>query len=218
MNNSNISIIDYGMGNLLSVSRACDFVGMSAKITSKIDDITNSDAIILPGVGAFGNAMSNLKKLDLINPIIDFCNSSKPVLGICLGMQLLLSESNEFGLSEGLGIIEGRCKKFPSDSNFKVPQISWNQIWPHDFKDSFDPKSPLKNIKIGEYMYFVHSYYVEVENEKNILSKTNYANIDYCSSIKKGNIYAFQFHPEKSGAMGLNIYKNFNDLINDKKQ
>ena len=153
MNNSNISIIDYGMGNLLSVSRACDFVGMSTKITSKIDDITNSDAIILPGVGAFGNAMSNLKKLDLINPIIDFCNSSKPVLGICLGMQLL-SESNEFGSTEGLELLRAGVK-ISQIQIFNVPKLAGIKFG-HMTLKVVSSKFPLKNIKIGEYMYFVH--------------------------------------------------------------
>lgn len=217
MNNSKVSIIDYGIGNLFSVLKACEFVGMKPTITSDIKEIISSDAIILPGVGAFGDAMDNLHKYDLVNPIIDFANSGKPLMGVCLGMQLLLTESEEHGLTKGLGIFNGVCKKFPLVNNgakLKVPQITWNSISPTDINNNnFKLNTPLEEINKGEYMYFVHSYYADLVKEDEVLSRTVYGGIDYCSSINKNNIFAFQFHPEKSGAEGLKIYKKFNEII-----
>ena len=218
MSSSKVSIIDYGIGNLFSVLKACDFVGLVPEITNDIKKIMSSDAIILPGVGAFSDAMKNLHGLDLVQPIIDFSNSGKPLMGVCLGMQLLLSESEEFGNTRGRGIIEGVCKKFPNTSNgvkLKVPQINWNSITPPNNNKNFKINTPLEEIKSGEYMYFVHSYYANLVNEENVLSTTNYGGIKYSSSINKKNIFAFQFHPEKSGYIGLKIYDKFNQLIKE---
>jgi len=212
-----ISIIDYGIGNLHSVLKACEFVGINAEITNDKNKIISSDAIILPGVGAFSDAMDSLNRLDLVSPIIDFANSGKPLMGVCLGMQLLLRESEELGLTKGLGIFEGVCKKFPQingDSKLKVPQINWNGIYPSNDDPYFIPNTPLGNIKSGEQMYFVHSYYADLINKDEVLSKTTYGGIEYCSSMYRGNIFGFQFHPEKSATKGLNIYKKFNDIIN----
>ena len=139
-------------------------------------------------------------------------------MGVCLGMQLLLSESEEFGNTRGLGVIEGVCKKFPNTSNgvkLKVPQITWNSITPPNGNKNFKNNTPLEEIKSGEYMYFVHSYYANLVNEKEVLSTTNYGGIKYSSSINKNNIFAFQFHPEKSGNEGLKIYSKFNQLIKE---
>lgn len=217
MNNSKVSIIDYGIGNLFSVLKACEFAGMKPTITSDIKEIMSSDAIILPGVGAFGDAMDNLHKYDLVNPIIDFANSGKPLMGVCLGMQLLLTESEEHGLTKGLGIFDGVCKKFPVTYNgtkLKVPQITWNSIFPADINNNnFNLNTPLEEINKGEHMYFVHSYYANLVREDEVLSRTDYGGINYCSSIKKNNIFAFQFHPEKSGKEGIKIYKKFNEII-----
>ncbi|WP_347174848.1 imidazole glycerol phosphate synthase subunit HisH [Polaribacter uvawellassae] len=216
MNKARVSIIDYGIGNLFSVLKACEFVGINPEITNNIERIMSSDAIILPGVGAFNDAMKNLHKLDLVNPIIDFANSGKPLMGVCLGMQLLLTESEEFGNTKGLGVFEGTCKRFPEKNmnvKVKVPQITWNSIHSPPKTNFFKKNTPLEEIKNGEYMYFVHSYYANLANKEEILSTTNYGGIEYCSSINKNNIFAFQFHPEKSGVEGLNIYKKFNELI-----
>lgn len=214
--NPKVSIIDYGIGNLYSVLKACDAVGLNAQITDNSEEIISSDAILLPGVGAFGDAMSNLAKLDLIEPIKDYAQSGKPLMGVCLGMQLLLTESEEFNIQKGLNIIEGSCVRFPSvDSNnhkIKVPQIMWNTIYPAN-GDSFQKNTPLENIKSGEFMYFVHSYYAKLQNSSEILSLTDYQGIEYCSSIRKGNVFAFQFHPEKSGTHGLEIYQRFKEII-----
>ena len=218
MINPKVSIIDYGIGNLFSVLKACEFVGMKPKITSDKNEILSSDAIILPGVGAFSNAMDNLEHLELCKPIIDFANSGKPLMGVCLGMQLLLSESEELGVRKGLGIIEGVCKKFPNKNNtfnLKVPQINWNTIYPPEGNLRFKKRTPLENIKNGENMYFVHSYYAELSNEDEILSKTTYGGLDYCSSVHKKNIFGFQFHPEKSGMEGIKFYRQFNTILNN---
>jgi len=212
-----VALIDYEMGNLFSVKRACEYVGLKPIITSDKSVIMNSDAAILPGVGAFGDAINNLKKLDLISPIKEFIAMGKPFMGICLGMQLLLSESEEFGNHKGLNIVEGSVVKFPTknkeDQKFKVPQVGWNRIFQLSANGEDWNKSPLKNIKNGEFMYFIHSYYAKPILNENILTITNYANVDYASSIVKENLYAFQFHPEMSSKKGIDIYRNLKFII-----
>jgi|ETNmetMinimDraft_20_1059909.scaffolds.fasta_scaffold21654_2 glutamine amidotransferase len=212
-----IAVIDYGMGNLFSVKQACEYAGLKPIITANESVIMNSDAIILPGVGSFGVAMDNLCRLGLVQPVKDVIESGKPFMGICLGMQLLLSGSDEFGESKGLGIIEGTVVKFAckiKEKNIKVPQVGWNQISqpPGMEKDSWD-SSPLRDICNGEFMYFVHSYYSIPENDEVVFSTTNYQGIEYCSSISRKNVFAFQFHPEKSGVEGLKIYRNWATMI-----
>jgi len=207
--NKKVTIIDYQLGNLFSVKQACDTIGISATISSDSKDIEEADAIILPGVGAFIEAMNNLDKLDLVNPIKDYVGAGKPIFGICLGLQLLFSESEEFGSGKGLDIIPGLIKKFPAIKNgkkIKVPQIAWNQVY--EDKKSL-ANSPLKDLTAREFMYFVHSYYVEPLEESSVLTKTNYEGLEYCSSIIENNIFATQFHPEKSSEKGLSIYKNW---------
>lgn len=211
MNKKKIAIIDYDAGNLYSVQHACNFVGLDAEITSNPNKILEADGVILPGVGAFGAAMENLKKLKLIEPIKEYISSEKPFMGICLGMQLLFSESEEFGSHKGLNVIEGKVLRFPEKTKegelIRVPQIGWNAIYPLDKRKW--GKSYLNNIKPREYMYFVHSYYCKPKNKENILSLTNYEGFEYCSSVLKDNIFASQFHPEKSGKEGIKIYKDF---------
>ncbi|MBX9853820.1 MAG: imidazole glycerol phosphate synthase subunit HisH [Cytophagaceae bacterium] len=214
-----IAIVDYGIGNLFSVLKACEFVGLNAKVESNIDSIMTADAIILPGVGAFRNAMENMRSLNLDKAIIDFSKTGKPVMGVCLGMQLLMSESEEFGLTKGLNIIEGICKKFPNEINsveIRVPQIGWNSIYSANNQKKFD-NLLLDNISNGELMYFVHSYYVIPENKENIFTITDYQGLRYCSGIRKDNIFAFQFHPEKSAHKGLLIYQNFKTIVDNWK-
>lgn len=213
MKQKKIVIIDYGLGNLFSVKHACDCFGENTIISSEKDDVINADGLILPGVGAFGEAMRNLDRLDLVNPIKEFIQTGKPFLGVCLGMQLLFSESEEFGSTQGLGIINGVVKKFPPSSargnQLKVPQIAWNQIYKHNATSSLWNKSPLKGTKDGEYMYFVHSFFGTPESESNILTTTHYEDFEYCSGVVKNNVYATQFHPEKSGGHGIKIYQNW---------
>lgn len=214
MNNKNIVIIDYGLGNLFSVNQACQTVGLNVKISNIKEEIRNADAIILPGVGAFIEAMNNLEKLDLVNSIIEAVKNGKPFFGICLGMQLIFSRSEEFGSGNGLNLIPGVIKKFTTTRNdkiFKVPQIAWNNIYSHKkkWKDT-----PLYNIEENEFMYFVHSYYAEPLFDDSILTKTNYSDIEYCSAVLKDNIFATQFHPEKSAEKGIKIYKNWGTINN----
>ena len=218
MHKPTVIIIDYGIGNLHSVLRACGKVGMQVKISNNKQEILTAEALILPGVGAFGDAMTNLKSYDLVQPILDFAQTGKYVMGVCLGMQLLMTESDEFSKNKGLDLIQGSCLRFPNSNEghpqIKVPQIMWNKIY-HP-KGVFEQDSPLKNTKDGEFMYFVHSYYVKPENEQNILSITNYEGMEYASSVRKDNVFGFQFHPEKSGEKGLEIYHSFSSLISSK--
>lgn len=210
-----ILIIDYKLGNLFSVNQALTNFGLNVKITSDPEDIKSADAVVLPGVGAFGDAMNNLHNLNLVNPILDFVGSGKPFLGICLGLQLLFTESEEFGLTRGLGLIKGQVRRFHNTNRegdiTKVPQISWNQI--HKVKGRSWNNTPLENIKDGEFMYFVHSFYV-IPDEPVGLSETNYDGQRYISSIIKNNIFACQFHPEKSANVGLSLYNAWANLNN----
>jgi glutamine amidotransferase len=186
-----VVIVDYGIGNLQSVSRACQIAGIEAEVTHNKETIINADGLILPGVGAFGNAMLNLEKFDLINLLKDYSTTGRPIMGICLGMQLLLESSVESPEVKGLGIIQGSCEKFPNQNEaslLKVPQIQWNTILPQK-SDEFDVDTPLESLSNGEFMYFVHSYYASVEFEKNILSTTKYGGIKYVSSIRKDNVF-----------------------------
>lgn len=203
-----VVIIDYQLSNLFSVKHALDFLGVDCEITSDKSVIGNADAAILPGVGAFPDAMNNLQKLDLINSIKEFITRGRPFMGVCLGMQLLFSQSEEFGIHQGLGVIKGEVKKFFSkDKPIKVPQIGWNQIFLKN-KNLWE-KSPLKNTKPGEFMYFVHSYFVNAHSKDVILSQTTYEGVTYCSSLLSDNVFATQFHPEKSGKEGIKIYRDW---------
>lgn len=209
-----IAIVDYKMGNLFSVMQACQNVNLTPVITSDKNTINESDAIILPGVGSFAEAMKNLSELDLIETITQNIIADKPFLGICLGFQLLFTGSEEFGNTRGMGIFTGKIKRFSNFFNgnrIKVPQIGWNQIKPSDNKKWAN--SLLKNINFGEYMYFVHSFYVATDEQKILLTTTEYEGFEYCSSIQHGNLFASQFHPEKSSLEGIKIYKNFADII-----
>jgi len=206
-----VAIIDYQLGNMFSVKQACEFLGYDASITYDKAELMAADYAILPGVGAFGDAMQNLHKLDLVEPIKDYVAEGRPFMGVCLGLQLLFTESEEFGSNKGLGLVEGFVQKFPASNGHgrvKVPQIEWNQIY-HANTDW--QSSPLKTCNEGDYMYFVHSFYVKPDSSEYTLSNTSYAGITYCSSIKNKNIFACQFHPEKSGRHGVEIYKNWFD-------
>jgi imidazole glycerol-phosphate synthase subunit HisH len=191
------------------VQAACEKVGLSSTITSEKNEILDAKVAILPGVGAFGEAMKYLSDLNLDDTIFQFVDSGKPFVGICLGLQLLFDCSEEFGDYSGLGLIKGKVTKFKfhslNSTKYPVPQIGWNKI---SRNESSWEKTLLCNNNNGDFMYFVHSYFVEPENDNIMLSKTIYGNTEYCSSIQKNNIFACQFHPEKSGEIGINIYKN----------
>jgi len=208
-NNNDIVIIDYQLGNLFSVKHACVKVGLNPIITSDKKDILKASILILPGVGAFGDAMENLKRLDLVSPLKDKVKMGIPLFGICLGLQLLFEESEEHGTNKGLGLIPGTVKKIPfsiENRKIKVPNTGWNTIYNKNVSEWNN--SPLNSLDQNSYMYFVHSYYAKPANANDILTLTNYDGLEYCSSIKKDNICAFQFHPEKSGKNGLEIYNN----------
>ena len=200
---------------MFSVLHACEFVGLDAKITADKREILGAQGAILPGVGAFGEAMKNLKKKGLVETIYKFVQSGRPFMGVCLGLQLLFSQSEEFGLHKGLDLIKGEVKRFPnvnsSGQPVKVPQIGWNRIICPD-KKKWD-NSLLKGVADGEFMYFVHSFFVTSQNKSDILTLTNYEGIEYCSSVKRDNIFATQFHPEKSAQEGIRIYQNWADIV-----
>ncbi|MCK8827942.1 imidazole glycerol phosphate synthase subunit HisH [Natroniella acetigena] len=204
-----IKIIDYGMGNLKNVQKAFEMVGYQAEITQDKVEILAADGVVLPGVGAFKDAMENLEQLELTEVIKEVIEQKKPFLGICLGLQLLFTASEEFGVTEGLDIIPGRVKRFPQDLGLKIPHIGWNQLDLQQETELYDC------IEDGEYQYFVHSYYVEPDDEAVIVTTTDYG-IEFVSSIVQGNIYAVQFHPEKSSHKGLQLLKNFGKIVESK--
>lgn len=219
---NHVAIIDYGMGNLFNVERACAKVGLSGIITADKDIILKSKGVILPGVGAFGDAIGNLKRLDLIGLIKDQIDQKKPFLGICLGMQLLLTESEEFGGHKGLDIVNGRVVKFNNKDKknkmIKVPQVGWNRIFFDEIKSANQSDFILQSVSNGEYMYFVHSYYVMPDDNTTTVTTTCYEGIEYCSSLSKESVFAMQFHPEKSGLEGLKIYRNWAHRVNEYKE
>lgn len=207
-----VAIVDYGMGNLFSVKHACAHAGLFAIITDSGQEVLDSDAVILPGVGAFGNAMETLQKLDMVSALQEVAASGKPLLGICLGMQILMTESFEFGKHAGLGIIPGSVVRLdkPRGPNgvLKVPHVCWNQMWrTKNGHDSWGD-SLLEGLPDGMFMYFVHSFYVQPESEEVTIATTRYGHIEFCSAIQYGNIFACQGHPERSGQDGLKIYNN----------
>lgn len=196
-----IAVIDYGAGNLKSITNALDFLRAKYKVTDKAGDIKKADKIIFPGVGSFGNCIRSLKKKNLIGSLKKEI-IKKPYLGICLGLQVLFEKSEESPGIKGLSIFKGKCKKFKS-KKLKIPQIGWNSIGIVN-KNSL----LLKDIKNNSYFYFVHSYYVDPKDDSAILTKTNYG-ADFVSAIEKDNIFGLQFHPERSGEVGIKILENF---------
>ena len=212
-----VAIVDYALGNLFSVLQACSHVGLDGFVTSDKNEVLAADAVILPGVGAYGDAMDSLTKLDLAEPLRDIAARGTPLFGICLGQQLLMTESYEFGRHKGLGLIDGPVVRFEkpqvADRVLKVPQVGWNRIHRPDRDTDPWTGSPLANVTDGECMYFVHSFYVKPTDPNVVLSTTSYGNIDFCSGIRRANVMAFQFHPERSGVVGMRIYKNLADLI-----
>ncbi len=202
-----IAVVDYGMGNLRSVSKALEHIGAEVVVTSSPDVVRSADGVVLPGVGAFRDAVKNLKKLNLWNSILESIDKGKPFLGICLGLQLLFERSYEFGKTEGLGVVKGEVVKFELPKEYKIPHMGWNQVYKK--KES----KLLEGISSGNFFYFVHSYYVMPEEEKVILTTTDYG-IDFVSSVEVENVFATQFHPEKSQKIGLKLLKNFVKIVN----
>jgi imidazole glycerol-phosphate synthase subunit HisH len=223
----NVAIVDYGLGNLFSIRHACLHVGLQPVVTASGNEIAKADAVLLPGVGAFGDAMASLNALDLIAPIRESAESGKPLVGICLGMQLLMRESFEFGTHKGLGLIEGEVRRLNGENStsrpLKVPHVGWNRVYrPGKGKDGAgtDPwdASPLREVADGEYMYFVHSYYVIPEDSSVVLSYTRYGDTEFCSSLSRDAVFASQFHPERSGPRGLDVYRNIRTILMERSK
>jgi glutamine amidotransferase len=205
-----IAVIDYGMGNLRSVEKALQAVGARTKVTSRAADLKRAQKIVLPGVGAFGAAMKELKRLRLAGPIKDAISAEKPFLGLCLGLQLLFERSEESPGVKGLGILNGEVRHFAFKrrSALKVPHMGWNCIVRRDRRPETGDRRVLEGVEDGSYMYFVHSYYAAPEDKGIVLTTTDYG-IEFASAVCRGNIIGLQFHPEKSQRLGLKILKNF---------
>lgn len=202
-----IAIVDYGVGNLRSLIRAFIHFGAEVEITEEADRIAASDAVVLPGDGAFKAGMDGLKLRNLTDVVLTFAKNGKPVFGICLGAQILLSDGYEFGHYKGLNLIPGKVVKFPRGLGEKIPQIGWNELlfrtgkrWRGTILDNVSPKSNV---------YFIHSYIMEPDAREDILAVSKYGKCEFASVISRGNIWGCQFHPEKSGPVGLSIIGNF---------
>lgn len=200
-----IAIIDYQMGNLRSVQKGFEKVGHSAIITSDPRELAQAERIVLPGVGAFGDAMAELRRRELVGPILEAIAAGKPFLGICLGLQLLFDVGYEGGEHEGLGVLPGKVVRFDLPRDYKVPHMGWN-------RGRFVQPAPLlRGIAEGTYFYFVHSYYVLPTEQKLVAIETEYGQ-PFCAAIWRENLFATQFHPEKSQTEGLKLLKNFSEL------
>jgi glutamine amidotransferase len=218
-----IAIVDYGMGNLFSVKQACAHVGLDASITASAEEVRAADAVIVPGVGAFGDAMASLRELGMVEVLRNVAAEGTPFFGICLGLQLLMSESHEFGTYEGLGIVEGEVVSFgePKEDGrtLKVPQVGWNALWRAERGSQAaaadTPASDLwadtwfRGQPDGVQMYFVHSFVVRPAASEVVVATTRYGDVEFCSALLCGNVFACQCHPERSGTHGLRVYEEF---------
>lgn len=202
-----IAIIDYGAGNIQSVSKALAHIGCEAFITRDKDKILKADGAVLPGVGSFGDTMDTMTEYGIKDTVIEYAKSGKPFLGICLGLQLLFPKSEESPEAEGLGIFDGSITKIPSGEGLKIPHIGWNSL---NIKKS---DGIFKGIGKNPYVYFVHSYFLNASDKSIVSAQTEYG-VTIDAAVEKGNVYATQFHPEKSGETGLKILRNFADIVN----
>ncbi|BBO34098.1 imidazole glycerol phosphate synthase subunit HisH [Lacipirellula parvula] len=200
-----IAIIDYQMGNLRSVQKAFERVGHAAAITADPQVLERADHIVLPGVGAFADAIAEIRRRELVEPILGAINSGKPFLGICLGLQMLFDVGYEDGVHEGLGVIPGEVRRFDVPAEYKVPHMGWNHVAQRR------PAPIFKGIDDNAHFYFVHSYYVVPKDEGVIAGEASYPN-PFCAAIWRDNLFATQFHPEKSQGVGLQMLKNFAEL------
>jgi glutamine amidotransferase len=203
-----VTVVDYGLGNLFSVARLFTAVGADVEVTSEPSVIAGAERLVLPGVGAFRDGMVGLESRSLVEPILKFASAGRPLLGICLGMQLLMRQGTEFGETQGLGLIEGQVVAFGADGRTvrgKVPHVGWSKLVPRDnWRESL-----LSSLAPGSSVYFSHSYFPSPENQDVVLATTAHADIEFCSYIRHGNIEASQFHPDMSGEAGLGIAKAF---------
>ncbi len=204
-----VSIVDYGMGNLLSMQRALEKNGAQVLIASNPEQILKSEKLVLPGVGAFPDGMDELVKRGMVPAIQEYVNTGKILLGVCLGMQMLFQESEEMKRTDGLGLIEGKVVKFPHNQKSgkinKIPHVAWTQIEPVEISWK---KTFLDGIEANSFMYFVHSYYVTPVSDLNILAQSPFGDFYFCSATVHQNVWGTQFHPEKSGEIGLQIINN----------
>ena len=213
----NVAIVEFGLGNLFSVKAACEHAGMNATLSADASVLAQADAVILPGVGAFGDAMAELRRRDLVAPLRDLAASGKPLIGICLGLQLFMSEGFEFGRHEGLNLIAGDVVRFDKpkgvSGELKVPQVGWNRVQSPGGNLTRWENTPLEGQRDGVYQYFVHSFYAWPADPAVVCATTTYGDVTYCSSIQRDSLFACQFHPERSGQDGLAIYGNMKRWI-----
>ncbi len=206
-----INIIDYEMGNLRSVAKAFESIGCAVRVSADPSDIASADKVVLPGVGAFRDCINNLRDGGFVEPLLEHVSAGKPMLGICVGMQMLFDESEEFGNHRGLGLIPGKVVRFPAGmvengERLKVPHMGWNNI-------SLQQQSPLlTGVDDESFVYFVHSYYCDATDSSDVSASCRYGEVEFCASVWRDNIMATQFHPEKSQDVGLQIFKNFGEL------
>lgn len=206
-----ITIIDYEMGNLRSVEKAFEKLGFAARVSANPDDLLATDKIVLPGVGAFRDCIANLRGGGFVAPLLQHVEAGRPLLGICVGMQMLFDESEEFGRHNGLGLIPGKVIRFPTGmqedgERLKIPHMGWNTI-------QIKQAAPIfQGTAEDSYVYFVHSYYCRADNPADVAASCRYGEIEFAAAIWRDNLMATQFHPEKSQHVGLNILKNFGEL------
>ena len=200
-----INIVDYGMGNLRSVAKACEKIGVPARIATRPDELADCERMILPGVGAFRDAIAELRRQNLVQPILEHIAAGRPFLGICLGLQLLFDVSHEDGTWEGLGVLRGEVVRFADQPGLKVPHMGWNRVIPVGSCPLF------AGIDEGANFYFVHSYYVVPADRSVVAAQTDYGET-FTSVVQRGRMFATQFHPEKSQQFGLRLLKNFSEV------
>ena len=217
-----VAVVDIGIGNLHSVLQACHAAGLQASLSSDRDEIASAHALILPGVGAFGDAMKSLIERNLTGTIRAFSLSGRPLVGICLGMQLLMSSSEEFGHHQGLDLIPGRTVRFQkplrNDGRAeKVPHVGWSRIYRAETSQKGDPwiDTPLEELPDAPYMHFVHSYHVQPAESEHVIARTTYGNVTFASAIRIRNTFGFQFHPERSGPEGIAIYRGISRFLRE---
>jgi glutamine amidotransferase len=214
-NSPSIAVVDYGMGNLFSVVQAFSAVGQRAEITASPATLAAADAIVIPGVGAFGSAMDVLARTGMADTIRERVARGTPLVGICLGMQLMMSSSSEFGSHEGLGLVDGETLALRAspeiDPSARIPHVGWSAVQPA--RAGAWCGTPLATLGADPSMYFVHSYYVRPSNPSVVLSFSNYRGVTFCSSLARGNLFGCQFHPERSGPEGLDVYRHITAAI-----
>lgn len=213
-----VAIVDYSLGNLFSVKHACRHAGLEATITSDKAVVLAADGVLLPGVGAFGDAMATLHKLDLVAVLREVVHRGTPLLGICLGQQLLMRESHEFGVHNGLGFFDGDVLRLDhpraGERELKVPHVGWNSVHrPAGVSADHWQGSPLDGLPDGVCQYFVHSYAARPTDAAAVLAMTRYGHLELCAGLRRGHLFGLQFHPERSGPAGLHVYRNFAALV-----